>query len=140
MSIKILLLLLVRLALVRAAIGYVFRLLLVSARRHPIEIEATQLLLDAREKAEKITAEAERAAREMAEAAEGALAKKEEKLQKIEERVFRREETLDKKQADLDAQVEGVKARSDEVAKVKERAEALVAQRADELAKVAGLT
>jgi ribonuclease Y len=140
MSTLLLLTLLGASALVGAVIGYVFRWLLLLARKGSIEVEIKQILLDAREKAEKITADAEGAAREKVVAAESSLNEKEEKLLKQEERVFKREETLDKKQADLDAQVEGVKAKIEEVRHIKERAEALVAQRADELAKVAGLT
>ncbi len=126
--------------LVGAVIGYVFRWLLLLARKGSLEVEIKQILLDAREKAERITADAETAAREKVVAAEGSLAEKEEKLLKQEERVFKREETLDKKQAELDAQVEGVKVKIEEVRHIKERADTLVLQRADELAKVAGLT
>jgi ribonuclease Y len=140
MSLTLLLPLLGGSALVGAVIGYVFRLLLVSARRNSIEIEVKQLLLNAREKAERVVADAEATAKEKTEAAAATLADKEDKLQKVEERVFKREETLDKKQADLDTQVEQVKAKIEEVRHVKERADALVAQRADELARVAGLT
>ncbi|MEK7108972.1 MAG: ribonuclease Y [Patescibacteria group bacterium] len=140
MSIKIILMLLGASVLVGAVIGYVFRWLLLLARKGSLEVEIKQILLDAREKAERITADAETAAREKVVAAEGSLAEKEEKLLKQEERVFKREETLDKKQAELDAQVEGVKVKIEEVRHIKERADTLVLQRADELAKVAGLT
>ncbi len=140
MSIKIILLLLGGSALVGAVIGYVFRWLLLLARKGSIEVEIKHILLDAREKAERITADAEAAAREKVALAEGTLGEKEEKLLKQEERVFKREESLDKKQAELDAQVEGIKTKIEEVRTIKERAEALVSQRGDELAKVAGLT
>jgi ribonuclease Y len=140
MSIKILLLLLAGSALVGACVGYVFRWLLLLARKGSIEVEIKQILLDAREKAERITADAESAAREKIAIAESSLSEKEEKLLKQEERVFKREESLDKKQGELDAQVEGIKVKIEEVRHIKERADALVLQRADELAKVAGLT
>jgi len=140
MSTLLLLSLLGASALAGAVIGYVFRWLLLLARKGSIEVEIKQILLDAREKAERITADAEVAAREKVVAAESSLGEKEEKLLKQEERVFKREETLDKKQQDLDAQVEGVKVKIEEVRHIKERADALVAERSEELAKVAGLT
>jgi len=140
MSTLLLLSLLGASALVGAVVGYVFRWLLLLARKGSIEVEIKQILLDAREKAERITAEAETAAREKVAVAEVSLSEKEEKLLKQEERVFKREESLDKKQHDLDSQVEGIKVKIEEVRHIKERADALVLQRADELAKVAGLT
>lgn len=140
MSITLLLLLLGSSALIGAAIGYVFRLLLVRARKNSIEIEVKQLLLDAREKAEKITAEAEDTVHESITQAESELKEKEDKLSKQEERVFKREETLERKQADLDTQVEAVRHKIEEVRQIKERADALVAERTAELGKLAGLT
>ncbi len=140
MSLTTLFLLLGGAALGGAAIGFVFRWLLVLSRKGSIEVEVKQLLLDAREKAEKITASAEAEAREKIAIAESVAAEKEEKINKQEERVFKREESLDKKQAELDQEVAAVKEKIEEVKQIKERAEALVASRADELAKVAGLT
>ena len=140
MSLTYLLLLLAGSGLVGAVIGFVFRWLLVLSRKGSIEVEVKQLLLDAREKAEKISASAEAEAREKIATAESVIADKEEKLGKQEERVFKREESLDKKQAELDEEVVAVKAKIEEVKQYKERAEALIAARQDELAKVAGLT
>ena len=123
-----------------AVLGYVFRWLLVLSRKGSIEIQVRQALIDARERAEKITAEAEGTAREKVVAAEIELKEKEEKITRQEERVFKREEALDKKQAELAKELEGVKTRIEEVRQIKERAEALLSQRSEELARVAGLT
>jgi len=56
MSLKIVFALLALSALGGAAIGYVFRWLLVSARKGSIEVEVKHILLDAREEAKKISA------------------------------------------------------------------------------------
>jgi ribonuclease Y len=140
MSLKLLFVLLALAALLGAVIGYVFRLLSVGARRNSIEVEVKRMLLDAREKSEKITAEAETAAREKLALAETSLQEKEEKITRAEDRVFKREEALDKKQGDLDAEIAAVKSKIEEVKTIKERAEALVGERAGALAQVAGLT
>lgn len=140
MSIKILILLLAGSGLVGAVIGYVFRWLLVLAQKSSIEIKVKQLLLDGREQAEKILAEAENAAKARVIAVESELKEKEEKIARAEDRVFSREETLDKKQKELDLSVDALKARVEEVKAMKERADLLIAQRSEELAKVAGLT
>jgi ribonuclease Y len=121
-------------------LGYVFRWLLVLSRKGSIEVEIKQILLDAREKAEKITAEAEGAAREKLALAEVELKEKEEKITRQEERVFKREEALDKKQGELDSEIQAVKGKIEEVKVIKEKAEALLGERGNELAKVAGLT
>ncbi|HEY5383562.1 MAG TPA: ribonuclease Y [Candidatus Paceibacterota bacterium] len=127
-------------ALLGAVIGYVFRLLSVGARRNSIEVEVKRMLLDAREKSEKITAEAETAAREKIAIAEAAAAEKEEKVTRAEDRVFKREEALDKKQGELDQEIAAVKNKIEEVKNIKERAEALVGERTGALAEVAGLS
>ncbi len=140
MSLKLLFLLLGAAALVGGIIGYVFRLLLISARKNSIEVEIKQILVDAKAEAAKITGSAENEAREKVSLAETTLAEKEEKITRAEERVFKREEVLDRKQQELDREVEGVKNKIEEVKSIKERAESLVAARQEELGKVAGLS
>src|SRR5262249_51187734 len=85
-------------------------------------------------------AQAEVEAKEKVATAEGLLSEKEEKITRQEERVFKREEALDKKQTELDKEIEVVRGKIEEVKSIKERAENLVKERADELARVAGLT
>jgi len=140
MSLKILFTLLGLSALIGAVIGYVFRLLSVGARRNSIEVEVKRMLIDARGSAEKITAEAEAAAREKIATAESVAAEKEEKITRAEDRVFKREEALDKSRTELDMEIAAVKQKIEEVRGIKERADQLLAERANELAKVSGLS
>lgn len=140
MSFTTLFLLLGAAALGGAVIGYVFRWLLVLARKGSIEQEVKHLLLDAREDAKKITAAAEDKAKDLLLEVEESTKEKEEKLARAEDRVFKREEALDKKQNELDKEVEAVKAKIEEVKAIKERAENLLHERSQELAKVAGLS
>jgi ribonuclease Y len=140
MSIKVLLALLAASGLVGGAIGFVFRWLLVLARKGSIEVEVKQLLLDAREEAEKITSEAEARVQARLSTVETEAKEKEEKLTRAEDRVFKREEALERKQNELDGEITAVKGKIEEVRAMKERADALVATRSDELARVAGLS
>src|SRR3989344_3831258 len=135
MSIKIVLLLLVASGLAGAVIGYVFRWLLVLARKGSIELEVKQILLDAREQAKKITGSAEDHVREKVSAVEIEFKEKDEKLVRQEERLFKREETLDEKQKQLDGEIEGLKDRIEEIKTIREKADALLAERENELAK-----
>ena len=140
MSLKIVFLLLGLSGLVGAAIGYVFRWLLVLSRKGSIEVEIRQILFNAREEAKKITVAAEEEGKQRMAAAQIELKEEVNKVARQEERVFKREETLDKKQQELDREVDAIKARIEDVKAVKERADALLAERAGELAKVAGLS
>ena len=121
-------------------LGFVLRWLLVLARKGSIEIEVRQRLLDADVEAQRITEEADTKAKEVVALAEASVADKTEKITRAEERVFKREEALDKKQDELEQEITAVKAKIEDVRAIKERAEALLKERADELAKVAGLT
>ncbi|HEY4501817.1 MAG TPA: ribonuclease Y [Candidatus Paceibacterota bacterium] len=140
MSLKLLFVLLALAALGGAVLGFVLRWLLVLARKGSIEIEVRQRLLDADVEAQRITEEADTKAKEVVALAEASVADKTEKITRAEERVFKREEALDKKQDELEQEITAVKAKIEDVRAIKERAEALLKERADELAKVAGLT
>lgn len=121
-------------------VGYVFRWLLVLARKGSIELEVKQLMLNAREDAKNITAAAEEEAKQRATSFDNEIKEKEEKVVRAEDRVFKREEAVDRKQAELDREIEGVKSRIEEIKGIKERADALLSERASALAAVAGLT
>lgn len=140
MSLKLLLALLAAAGLVGIVIGYIFRWLWVLARKGSIEVELKQLALTAREEAKKITEEAEAKGREALRGAEEELKEKEEKVARAEDRVFKREEAVDKRAQELETELEALKNRIEEVRQIRERADALVSERAAALAKVAGLT
>ncbi len=140
MSLKVLLSLLALAGLVGGVIGYVFRLLLSLGRKGSIEVEVKQLLLDAREEAKNITSQAEEETKQKIAVVEAELREKEEKTSRAEDRVFKREEALDRKQLELDKEISAVKAKIEEIRSIKERADTLLSERSNELARVAGLT
>jgi len=143
MSLKIVLFLIGGLgiaAIAGVAIGYWLRQVLARAQKNSIEVEVKHLMLNAREEAKKITEAAGEEAKQKLSTLEVDIKEKEEKIVRAEDRVFKREEAVDKKQAELEREVEGVKARIEEIKAVKERADALLLERAAALASVAGLT
>lgn len=140
LSLKLVFVLLAASALVGAAIGYVFRWLLVLSRKGSIEVQVQKILLDAQVEAQAVVEKAETAAKERASLVEADVKEKEEKIARSEDRVFKREEALDRKQQELDTEITAVKARIEEVAGIKEKAQALLSERTTELARVAGLT
>jgi len=140
MSLKLVFLLLGAAGLVGIIIGYIFRWLWVLARKGSIEVEIKQILLNAREGAKRVTEEAEQKGREALAAAEAELKEKEEKISRAEDRVFKREEALDARSRELESEIAGLKTRIDDVKQIRERADALVVERADALARVASLS
>ncbi len=125
---------------VGAAIGYTFRWLLVLARKGSIELEIKQILFNAKEEATKITSAAEEEAKQKAAVVEAELKDKEEKITRAEDRIFKREEGLDKKQSELEEEIERVKGKIEEIKTIRERADSLVTERSEALARVAGMT
>jgi ribonuclease Y len=140
MSLKLIFLLLAVAGVLGAVLGYVFRWLLVLARKGSIEVEIKQILLDARQEATRVVEVAEEEGKRRLALIEAEVREKEEKVTRTEDRIFKREESLDRKQRDLDTQVESVKERIEEVRQIKERAEELLVKRAEELARLAHLT
>ncbi len=139
-SIKLLFFLLACAGLAGIVIGYVFRWLYVLGRKNSIEVEVNRLLLDAREEAKRVITSAEEEGKKRAIVIENESKEKEEKVARAEDRIFKREESLDKKQAELGAEVEGLKTRIEEIKEIKERADKLLLERSEELAKISGLS
>ena len=140
MSLKIVFLLLGLSGLMGIGIGYVFRWLLVLSQKGSIEVELKRLTLEGKEEAKKFIVAAEEEAKKIIASAEVTIKEEKEKLSRGEERLFKREESLDSKQKELDVEIEAVKVRINEIKDLKERADSLIKERADELARVSGMT
>jgi len=114
-------------------LGYVLRVLIGLAQRGSLELDIKQKLLQAKEQAAQIIAEAEFKG-EVAETERLApIEEREEKVIAREERVASREEFLDEKENEM-------RAREQEAVQAKEIAENLAKERSKELAKVANLS
>ncbi|OIO30932.1 ribonuclease Y [Candidatus Nomurabacteria bacterium CG1_02_43_90] len=107
--------------LVGAALGYLLRWFISVSKKGSIELEVKQVLLSAKEEAQKILEEADR----KAEIYEREFHKKEheheERFKKTEERLIKREEFLDKRQSDIDNEVAGIKEKSEEIEIIREK-------------------
>ena len=140
MSLKIILLLLALSGVSGIALGYVLRVLIGLAQRGSIELDIKHKLLQAKEQAAKIIADAEFRG-EVAETERLApVEEREEKLMAREERLALREEFLDSRQRDLDEKEVEVRGREQQALHAKNEAESLTVQRSKELAKVAHLS
>lgn len=122
------------------ALGYFLRLVIALGKKGSMELSIKQAELKAKEQAQKVITEAEEKAEQILKESRTEIKEKEEKVLKAEERIIKKEEFLDKRQVDIDKEVEHVKQRVAEIKAIKERADALLAERESELQKVAGLT
>ena len=122
------------------ALGYVLRVLIGLAQRGSVELDIKQKLLNAKEQAAKIVADAEYRGAVIETERLAPIEEREQKLTLKEERIASKEEFLDSRQRDLDEKETEVRAREQEAARAKSIAENLAAERSKELAKVAHLS
>src|SRR3954464_6899383 len=94
MSIQLGLSLLALSGLAGIALGYVLRLLIALGQRGSLELEIKQQMLEAKERAGKVLAEAELRAEKVIEEREAPMREREELLKKASERLGKREELL----------------------------------------------
>lgn len=129
MSVKIVLLLLALSASAGIALGYFLRWVISRGQKGSIELDIKQMMLEAKEEATKIVTESEARAEETLREVRAETKEKEEKLKKTEERLIKKEDLLDNRQTDIDREVEELKEKVAEVRALKDRADALVAER-----------
>ncbi|HEY4500968.1 MAG TPA: ribonuclease Y [Candidatus Paceibacterota bacterium] len=140
MSLKIILIMLALSGVGGVVLGYVLRVLIGLASRGSIELDIKHKLLQAKEQAAKIIAEAQFRGEVVETERLAPIEEREEKAVAREERVASREEFLDSRQRDLDEKEIEVRAREQIAMHAKNEAEKLTAQRSKELAKVANLS
>ena len=121
-------------------LGYVLRVLIGLAQRGSVELDIKQKLLQAKEQASKIIAEAQFRGEVVETERLAPIEEREEKITIREERLASREEFLDSRQRDLDDKEAEIRVRENEAVSAKRGAENLTAQRSKELAKVANLS
>ena len=123
-----------------AAAGYFLRQIIAQQRKDTLELKAKQILLDAKESAQKTLDDAKSRAEKVSEEARREQKEQEKELRKIEERLAHKDEILEKKSAELDKETQNLQEKFEKVKSMKEQLEAIEIQKREELAKVAGLT
>lgn len=121
-------------------LGYVLRVLIGLAQRGSIELDIKQKLLQAKEQAAKILADAEFRGEVVETERLAPVEEREEKISLREERLATREEFIDSRQRDIDEKEAEVRVREVEAVRAKSEAEKLTTARTQELAKVAHLS
>ena len=122
------------------AIGYGLRILVSRGKRGSMELDIKQMMLEAKDREQKIIEEAENKASEILKVARVEIKQKEDDNKKNEERLIKKDELLDRRQSEIDKEVEDVKKKIEEIKSIRQNAETLESQKKDELQKIARLT
>lgn len=121
-------------------IGYYLRVIVALGKRRSIEIDIKQMMVSAKEEAQKITDEAKKKSEEYLASLKEEEKKKGEELKETEKRLIKKDEFLDTRQAEIDKEVENIKIKVEEVKKIQEKVSKIEEEKKVELERVAKLT
>lgn len=107
--------------LVGAALGYLLRWFIAISKKGSVEIEVKQVLLSAKEEAQKIIEEADRRAEVYGRELHEEEREQSERFKKIEERLIKKEEFLDRRQGDIDDEATLIKEKDAEIKVIREK-------------------
>jgi ribonuclease Y len=140
MSITIIILIGAGVLFLGVGIGYYLRLIIALGKRRSIEIDIKQMMVGAKEEAQKITDEAKKISEtKLAELREEEK-KKEHEFKETEKRLIKKDEFLDARQVEVDKEVENIKVKVEEVKKIQERVVKTEEDKRIELERVSKLT
>jgi len=140
MQLLIVLLIALAACLAGIAIGWFLRFIIALGKRGSMELEIKEMMLSAREDAEKILSEANDEASDILKEAKDEVKKEEEKLQKTEDRLINKENLLDRRQSDIDSESESLKEKNKEIEKLEEDLEEIKNKKIEDLQKISKLT
>jgi ribonuclease Y len=121
-------------------IGYYLRLIIALGKRRSIEIDIKQMMVGAKEEAQKITDEAKKVSEtKLAELREEEK-KKENEFKETEKRLIKKDEFLDIRQLEVDKEVENIKVKVEEIKKIQEKVSKIEEEKKVELERVAKLS
>ncbi len=121
-------------------VGYYLRLIIALGKKRSIEIDIKQMMLGAKEEAQRITDEAKAKSEEKLAKIEEEEKNKVEEFKETEKRLIKKDELLDSRQAEIDKEVESLKIKAEELKKVGERIQNVEAEKLAELQRVSKLS
>ncbi len=130
----------VAMLLVGVGVGYYLRLVISLGKKGSMELEIKQVMLTAKEDAQKIIEEAKLKKEEKLNEFQKEVKIKEDEWKQTENRFIKKEEMLDKRQLEIDHEVENIKTKVEDIKKIKEKVDGMKAEKEKELEKVANLS
>lgn len=121
-------------------IGYYLRFIIALGKRRSIEIDIKQMMVGAKEEAQKITDEAKKVSEEKLAELKEEEKKKEQGFKETEKRLIKKDEFLDARQVEIDKEVENIKTKVEEIKRIQEKVLNTEAEKRAELEKVAQLS
>lgn len=121
-------------------IGYYLRLLVALGKRRSIELDIKQMMVGAKEEAQRITDEAKKKTDEVLVNLKEEEKKKTDEWRETEKRLVKKDEFLDARQMEINKEAEDIKLKLEEVKKVQERVAGIEETKRAELERVANLT
>lgn len=121
-------------------LGYFLRWLITLGQKGSMELTIKQMMLEAKDQAQKIIDRAEEEVAEKLQEIKTLEKQKDWELKQREERIIKKDDLLDKRQSDIDRELEVLRIKTDEVRQVREKANQLAEERQRELERVAKLT
>ena len=101
--------------LVGAGVGYYLRLIIALGKKRSIEIDIKQMMVGAKEEAQKITEEAKKASETKLGELKEEEKKKEQEFRETEKRLIKKDEFLDARQVEINKEVENIKLKIEDV-------------------------
>jgi len=126
--------------LVGTAAGYFLRQFIALKRNDSLELKAKQILLDAKESAQKTLDDSKSRAEKVLEGAKDEQKERERDLRRLEERITHKDETLERRSQELDKEANTIKEKVEKLRAMKENFEKIDAEKRLELEKVAKLS
>ena len=126
--------------LLGAGIGYYLRLIVALGKSKSIEIDIKQMLVGAKEEAQKITDESKNKVEKRLTELKEEEKKKEEEFKETEKRLIKKDEFLDVRQVEMNKEVENIKLKVEEIKKIQERVTGIETEKRVELERVSKLT
>lgn len=120
-------------------IGYYLRMIKSLGQKGSIELEIKEMLVGAKEEANRIVDEAKKKAEDKDRELRSLEKEKDEKFKETEKRLIKKEELLDGRQVEIDREVENIKSKVEEIKKIKERIDNASEEKRKELERVAGM-
>ena len=102
-------------------VGYYLRLIIALGKRRSIEIDIKQMMVGAKEEAQKITDEAKKVSESKLAELKEEEKKKEREWRERESRLIKKDEFLDARQVEVNKEVDNIKTKVEEIKKIQEK-------------------
>ena len=126
--------------IIGAALGYYLRVIVALGKRRSIEIDIKQMIVAAKEEAQKIVDAAKKESEEKSAEQKEEEKKKEQEFKETEKRLIKKDEFLDARQVEIDKEAENIKEKVEEVKKIQEKVNKIEEEKRGELERVAKLS